>query len=154
LINLPPAPGSDPCQVCPPLQGSRASSPGVADATLRRTAMSRSRVTPVLASTEQPGYSPAHEYVRRFWIAVLGPGAVADLLRLTAAAHSGRSLKEPTHLPALVRLGLVRRENGSISVTNRIPPVPDDLVRRFPPALRRAHARSHVSVPPALVPRS
>jgi len=148
--NLPPAPGSDPCQVCPPFQGSRASSPGVADAELRRTAMSRPRVTPVLRSTEEPGYSPTHQYVRRFWIAVLGPGAVADLLRLTAAAHSGRSLKEPIHLPALVRLGLVGWENGSISVTDRVPPVPDDLVRRFPPALRRAHARSAVAPRPAL----
>ena len=139
--NLPLAPGSDPCQVCPPYQGSRASSPGVTDARRRRTAIGRSRVTPVLASTEQPGYLPTHVYVRRFWIAVLGPGAVADLLRLTAAAQSGRSLKEPIHLASLLRLGLVSWENGSISVTDRIPPVPEDLVRRFPPALRRAHAR-------------
>ncbi|MFV2001076.1 MAG: hypothetical protein ACC654_12000 [Acidimicrobiia bacterium] len=104
--------------------------------------MSRTRLTPVLRASDEPGYSPTHQYVRRFWIAVLGPGAVADLLRLTAAAHSGRSLKEPIHLSALVRLGLVRWENGSIAVTDRVPPVPDDLVRRFPPALRRAHARS------------
>lgn len=104
--------------------------------------MSRTSVTPVLAPTDLPGYSPTHTYVRRFWIAVLGPGAVADLLRLTAAAQNGRSLKEPVHLPALVRLGLVRWEDGSISVPDRVPPVPDVLVRRFPPALRRAHARN------------
>jgi len=140
--NLPQAPGSDPCQVCPPFQGSRATIPGVADAKPRRTAMSRCQVTPVLRTTEEPGYSPTHQYVRRFWIAVLGPGAVADLLRLTAAAQSGRSLKEPIHLSALVRLGLVGWENGSISVADRVPPVPTDLVRRLPPALRRAHARS------------
>ncbi|MEN8238807.1 MAG: hypothetical protein ABFR53_06345 [Actinomycetota bacterium] len=99
-------------------------------------------VEPVLATTPTSGYSPSHEYVRRFWIAVLGPGAVADLLRLTAAAQSGRSLKEPVHLPALLAAGLAIRLHGSVIVNPTVPPVPAHLVRRMPPALRRAHARA------------
>jgi hypothetical protein len=30
------------------------------------------------------GYAMTHAYVRRYWVAALGPGAVADLLRLAA----------------------------------------------------------------------
>ena len=99
-------------------------------------------VEPVLATLPTNGYSPSHEYVRRFWIAVLGPGAVADLLRLTAAAQSGRSLKEPVHLPTLLAAGLAIGVHGSVVVNNTVPPVPPHLVRRMPPALRRAHARA------------
>ncbi len=98
-------------------------------------------MSPVLACSPRAGrYTPTHDYVRRFWIAVLGPGAVADLLRLAAAAHSGRSLKEPTHLPSLLTAGLVRRHGATLAVPEHIPPVPDHLVARFPPRLRRAHA--------------
>jgi len=102
----------------------------------------RPTVAPVLAPAPMKGYSPSHEYVRRFWIAVLGPGAVADLLRLTAAAQSGRSLKEPVHLPVLLAAGLAIRISGSVMVNDTVPPVPPHLVRRMPPALRRAHARA------------
>ncbi|NHZ70895.1 MAG: hypothetical protein GWP18_04570 [Proteobacteria bacterium] len=98
-------------------------------------------MSPVLADSPSTGYAPTHRYVRQFWVAVLGPGAVADLLRLTAAAHSGRSLKEPIHLESLLRLGLVAWHDGSIAVAGIVPPVPEHLVKRFPPALRRAHAR-------------
>ena len=96
----------------------------------------------MLAVASTRGYAPAHEYVRRFWIAVLGPGAVADLLRLTAAAQCGRSLKEPVHLPTLLAAGLAIRVHGSVMVNDTVPPVPAHLVRRMPPALRRAHAQA------------
>ncbi|MCL1592884.1 MAG: hypothetical protein M3132_00855 [Actinomycetia bacterium] len=116
--------------------------PDVADAHPRRTALTRTDVSPVLADSAATGYPPTHRYVRQFWIAVLGPGAVADLLRLTAAAHSGRSLKEPIYLESLLRIGLVVWHDGSITVADKVPPVPEYLVQRFPPALRRAHARA------------
>ena len=99
-------------------------------------------VEPLLARVPTEGYSPSHEYVRRFWIAILGPGAVADLLRLTAAAQSGRSLKEPVHLPMLLAAGLAIRIHGSVIVNDTVPPVPPNLVRQMPPALRRAHAQA------------
>ena len=109
---------------------------------IRATATQRRVVEPVLAVAPTRGYAPADEYVRRFWIAVLGPGAVADLLRLTAAAQSGRSLKEPVHLPALLASGLVIRVHGSVMVNDTVPAVPAHLVRRMPPALRSAHAQT------------
>jgi len=114
----------------------------VSEPQIRATATIRRTVEPVLARMATGGYSPSHEYVRRFWIAVLGPGAVADLLRLTAAAQCGRSLKEPVHLPMLVAAGLAIRVQGSVMVNDTVPPVPPHLVRRMPPALRRAHAQA------------
>ncbi len=109
---------------------------------VRTTAAVRRTVVPILATAPIDGFAPAHAYVRQFWIAVLGPGAVADLLRLTAAAHSGRSLKEPVHLPALLAAGLAVRLNGTVIVNTTVPPVPRHLVKRMPPSLRRAHARA------------
>lgn len=82
-----------------------------------------------------------HPYVRRFWTAALGPGAVADLLRLAAAARRGRSLRRPEHLPVLVAAGLVGaadRRRPVVMLT--VPRVPAPLLRRMPPALVREHA--------------
>ena len=80
------------------------------------------------------------EYVRRFWTAAIGPGAVADLLRLATAARRGRSLPRPVNLPALVSAGLVRFENDGPVVRIRIPTVPRALQLRMPPDLRREHS--------------
>ncbi len=76
-------------------------------------------------------------YVRRFWIAAIGPGAVADLLRLAAAAQSGRSLPIPVHLPTLLRERLARYDNGTLFVPDRIPPLPPSLANRLAPPIRR-----------------
>ena len=140
--DTPHTPGQGSRQVRPPSRGTRAPSPGVSEPQIRATASVRRTVEPLLARVPTEGYSPSHAYVRRFWIAVLGPGAVADLLRLTAAAQSGRSLKEPVHLPMLLAAGLAIRIHGSVIVNDTVPPVPPNLVRRMPPALRRAHARA------------
>ena len=78
-------------------------------------------------------------YVRRFWTAALGPGAVADLLRLAAAADGGRSLPRPVHLDSLVRNGLVSGAGHVVVVPERVPLLPHRLVRALPPALRREH---------------
>jgi hypothetical protein len=85
------------------------------------------------------GVVATHEYVRRYWIPVIGPGAVADLLRLTAAAQSGRSLPEPIHLPSLLRLGLARRVQDTVVVPTTVRTLDHTLVRRLPPSLRRTH---------------
>jgi hypothetical protein len=138
--TLPRMPGADPRALRPPTHGVRAPLPGIAEPPIRRTAVTRGEVAPVLTRGTAAGYTPTHDYVRRFWIAVLGPGAVADLLRLTAAAHSGRSLKEPIHLSTLLAAGLVLRHDTTLAVLDMVPPVPDHLVARFPPRLRREHA--------------
>jgi hypothetical protein len=87
----------------------------------------------------QTGLDATHDYVRRYWIPIIGPGAVADLLRLTAAAHSGRSLPEPVHLPSLLRARLVRRDADTVLVPDTVRRLDTNLVRRLPPSLRRTH---------------
>ena len=101
-------------------------------------------VTAELIDHHIDGYAPTDEYVRTFWISVMGPGAVADLLRLAAAARSGRPLKRPNNLATLVREGLARpSSDGSIKVHQRVPPLNTKQVQRLPPRLRREHRRQH-----------
>lgn len=87
------------------------------------------------------GFPPDDAYVRRFWVAAIGSGAVADLLRLITAGRQGRALLLPPRLTVLLRAGLVRVENGTLVVADRIPVVPAPLRRRFPPGLRAEHRR-------------
>jgi hypothetical protein len=85
-----------------------------------------------------PGDYPAsHPYVRRYWTPGLGPGAVADLLRLATAATRGRSLPRPVHLEELARTGLVREIGLAVVVRTSIPAGPPPLRRRLPPMLQR-----------------
>ncbi len=70
------------------------------------------------------GYPAQHPYVRRYWTAAIGPGAVADLLRMASAARSGRQLRRPIHLPTLLSEGLVRSNGGRLLVRPTIPPLP------------------------------
>jgi hypothetical protein len=109
--------------------------------------MQRQWIEPTIweATPQEPSYAVTHPYVRRFWTAVIGPGAVADLLRLATAARRGRSLRVPTHLDVLVTVGLVVAVDAMApAVVDRIPPVPPQLRTRLTPALRREHA-AHVS---------
>jgi hypothetical protein len=93
----------------------------------------------MIESGVPPGLDATHAYVRRYWIPIIGPGAVADLLRLTAAAHSGRSLPEPVHLPSLLRARLVRRDADTLFVPDTVRPLDGTLVKRLPPSLRQTH---------------
>jgi hypothetical protein len=77
--------------------------------------------------------------VLRFWTPAVGPGAVADLLRLMTAARRRRSLRQPLHLADLARVGLVRFADGRVWVHNTVPPLSPEQVRRLPPALRSEH---------------
>ena len=88
----------------------------------------------------QIGFPGHHGYVRRFWTAVIGPGAVADLLRLAVAARRDRSLPKPIYLPVLIRENLARQDAGTVYVRPTVPPLAADQVRRLAPALRREHA--------------
>lgn len=139
--SAPSSSGPSPWKVGPPWSVDAPAEPDAADRRLvRRTALSRPLVTPSLVEGHTYGYPPTHAYVRTFWIPILGPGAVADLCRLTAAATSGRPLKLPIHLDLLARSGLVRRcGDGSLGVISPVRPLSVDESRALPPALRRAH---------------
>lgn len=114
---------------------------GAAARPLRRTARPRAVIKPIPWNWthETPGYSPTHPYVRLYWTATIGPGAVADLLRLATAAIRGRSLRRPTHLHVLVRVGLVHTHRGHVFVRTEIPPLNAVQQRLLPPDLRRRH---------------
>jgi hypothetical protein len=112
------------------------------EATVRRTARVRP-LLPVRVIEEGSGYPPDDPYVRRYWVAAIGPGAVAELLRLIRAGATGRRLPLPRWLPVLLRSDLVQVEEGTLVVSDRVPPVPPSLQRRFPPGLREEHRRAH-----------
>ena len=90
----------------------------------------------------ESGFAPHDPYVRRFWIAAVGPGAVADLLRLVRAGADRGSLPLPRWLPILLRAELVRVDGGELVVGSLVAPVPEAFARRFPPGLREEHRRA------------
>ncbi len=116
---------------------------GAAASPLRRTARQRAIIKPIpwdwATNDTTDHYSPTHPYVRLYWTATIGPGAVADLLRLATAATRGRSLRRPTHLHVLVKVGLAHTHNGHIFVRTQIPPLNTIQVRLLAPDLRRQH---------------
>ena len=108
--------------------------------TTRPTTRKRPDVRARLLEYRRDGVPAEDPYVRRFWTAVVGPGAVAGLLRLVKAGRTGVSIPRPDHLPELMRYGLIAHHNGTIWLTESIPVVPGHLVRSMPPFLRREHA--------------
>ncbi|CAN5864016.1 hypothetical protein BH23ACT5_BH23ACT5_02220 [soil metagenome] len=103
------------------------------------------RVRPLLGvRTEQSahGFAPEDPYVRRYWVAAIGAGAVADLLRLIRAGRDANSVPLPRWLPILIGADLVRVEEGDLVVPARLPEVPLRYRRRFPPGLREQHRRA------------
>ena len=104
---------------------------------MRTTARQRPLLTPQPWPQPRPeAFATDHPYVRRYWSAVLGPGAVADLLRLATAAQRGRSLALPTHLSGLLQADLARRIEHTIEVKVTVPPLPDHYLARLHPRLR------------------
>lgn len=88
----------------------------------------------------EPGFPAESPYVRRFWTAAIGPTAVADLLRLMAAARTDTPLPLPRRTATLLEVGLIGRTPGDrLVVPDRVPVLPGPLVRRLPPRLRRSH---------------
>lgn len=119
----------------PPTQ----SAVGHVGAPLRPTA--RIRPTLEVALIESTGgYEPSDRYVRRFWVAALGPGAIAELLRLVKAAETGDEVRLPRYLPQLLKTGLVKVIEGRLAVVSRIPPVPIEMRWRFSPDLAMEHS--------------
>jgi hypothetical protein len=123
----------------PPVAITAAPSPGGAG---RRSVWRRPSLTPRLLDDGPVGFPAHHPYVRRFWTAALGPGAVTDLLRLIAAAIQQRPLPRPDYLPLLTRAGLVFLSSGTLWVGRSVPPLGDAQLRRLPPAVRAEHSRA------------
>ena len=95
----------------------------------------------VSLSTSEGRFHPSDHYVRRFWVAAIGPSAVAELLRLVRAAGKGEDVRLPRHLPILIHAGLATGKDGCIVVDARFPEVPIELRWRFPPSLAAEHSR-------------
>lgn len=89
---------------------------------------------------EARGFLPTDPYVGRFWMAIIGPSAMTDLLRLSQAARREVKVLSPIHLRPLLEVGLVKIDADGLVVTGRIPQLPPALVRRLPTHLRRQHA--------------
>lgn len=115
--------------------------PGVADPPERPTAAVRPLVNP--APWQGPGvregFATSHPYVRRYWTAAIGPGAVADLMRLAVAAQRGRSLPRPESISILIKEDLARWVGGRLFVRTTIPRLSPTHERRLTPQLRRQH---------------
>jgi hypothetical protein len=82
------------------------------------------------------GHHPTEAAVRRYWTALVGPGAVADLLRLIAAARSGRLLREPLHLAVLAAEDLAHLTPGLVLVSPTVPHLDEGQIGRLRPSLR------------------
>lgn len=137
--------------VCPPYVSLAASNRGEA---LRPTAKRRPLYLVVIARNCPQGYLPTDPYVRRFWSAVVGAEAVADLLRIVQAGHRGNSIRRPVHLSTLLSAGLVHVEGRLIVVRERVPALPRRAVDRLPPALRQGHRDWIRLTPPDGAPAS
>jgi hypothetical protein len=88
----------------------------------------------------EDGLEASDPYVRKFWVAALGPGAVAELLRLVSAAGKGEAVRLPRHLPQLLKAGLVSVAEGTLAVREKIPRVPAEMRWRFTPDVAAQHA--------------
>ena len=103
----------------PPIDTDTAPAPGAVEATTapRVTAIPRPWIRPRLTDGNgHPHHAADDPAIRRFWTALIGPGAVADLLRLTAAARAGRRLRHPIHLQILFHEGLAHWDGTSVLV--------------------------------------
>jgi len=119
----------------PPMSMDAAPASGTT-AAIRPTAVRRPWVSPLLFDRTATGHRPDDPAVRRFWTAAIGPSAVADLLRLTAAARCGRRIREPIRLGVLASEGLIERNGDLVLVRPLIPHLGKRQLRRLRPSLR------------------
>ena len=131
ITELSATPGNTRRDDRPPIAMDPAPLPGVA-APIRRTARQRRALAPHAWPGTHDGISLLDPDARRRWCALIGPGAVADLLRLATAAARGRSL----HLDTLARYGLVTSDGSRLVVRMSYPSMPVTMIRRLHPSLR------------------
>jgi len=123
----------------PPMSKDAAPASGAAAAP-RPTVRPRLWVDPLLFDRSADGHSPDDPAVRRFWTAIIGPSAVADLLRLTAAASTGRRIRMPLRLANLAAEGLIHRSGSIVLVRPTVPYLSPSQRQRLHPALRSEYA--------------
>ena len=114
--------------------------PLVVNGTIRRVPHIRSFSVELVAPLRE-GFSPGHEYVRRFWAAAIGKGATRDLLELFVAGLRKRTVPEPFYLGVLASAGLIEMMEGGIRMPSRVPLLPPSMVSRLSPHLRSDHRR-------------
>jgi hypothetical protein len=120
----------------PPITTDAAPAPDAAAVIyLRPTVRPRPLIRPVLVPG-CAGHRPDDPAVRRFWTAAIGPSAVADLLRLIAAARVGAVIREPLRLALLAGEGLCRRGGRVVLVGDHVPFLGERQLRRIHPGLR------------------
>jgi hypothetical protein len=138
-------------KVGPPCPDEPSPGSGATDRSLRPTVIVRPTITPRLLPGTANGFPVTHPYVRRFWIPILGPGAVADLCRLATAAQRGRPLRRPVHLVELAHRGLVAfGARGEVSVAATVRPLTRQEILRLPPRLRLEHQVHDAKRSPAI----
>lgn len=124
----------------PPIETGVAPVPGAASVP-RPTAVPRPWIEPLLGIDPGDGHDPADPAVRRFWTAIIGPGAVADLLRLIAAARLGKLIRQPTRLGTLAAEGLIERRASTVVAPPKVPHLSEAQQRRLAPSLRAEYRR-------------
>ena len=100
-------------------------------AALSPTVRPRPIIFPVCVAGPTDGVAHDDPYVRQFWVAAIGAAAVADLLRLAAAARRGHGLRRPIHVSTLVREGVVRWDQDQLSVPDPLPRLGPKQVARI-----------------------
>lgn len=131
------APGTVRSDECPPVATDIAPSPGAAS---RISAQARCRISPRLwPHPLLGGVDATHPYVRAYWTAVIGASAVADLLRIIAAADRGVTIAHPLFLHVLTREGLLHHAESAIWVHGRVRSLGPRQIARLTPAMKRSH---------------
>lgn len=87
------------------------------------------------------GFQPSDPYIRRYWVAAIGQGPVADLLRLVVAARKQIPIPEPVFLSTLISEGLATVSSNRVAVPDPIPPLGAVARQRLGGVLRAEHAK-------------
>ncbi len=115
------------------------SPPSTPEADVVPTIRVRPEVRAKLVAGPPDGMRSDSVYIRRFWVAAIGPGAVADLLRCIRSAQRKATITYPIYLHVLVQSGLATFDGDTITVPNPVPLLPPHFLRRLPPKMRREH---------------
>lgn len=105
------------------------------------TAVTLAAAAPFRSPHDHDPFDVRDLYVRRYWTAILGPGAIADLLRLAQAAKNGRRIRLPHSMPTLLAEDLVHRlTTDCFGVPGAVKHLDRRQLSRLPPPLRREAA--------------